>query len=198
MTFPAAPTVGDQFTNGAGFIYEYTADGAWRRVKDGSPFPADAAGVLTNDGAGTLTWEVQTTPLTTVSINAPLNGDGTAGNPLGVDYATETDPGVVNIATQAEVHAMADASKMVTPATLGGLLLLLNLLNGLPADASGVLRNDGAGGLSWSSSTQFYTGPTSPVGAGLGDMWWNTVDEVLYTRINDGTSDLWLDISSWS
>jgi hypothetical protein len=35
-----------------------------------------------------------------------------------------------------------------------------------------------------------------PTTANVGDQWWSTTDDILYEYINDGTSNVWLDISS--
>jgi hypothetical protein len=35
-----------------------------------------------------------------------------------------------------------------------------------------------------------------PLSANVGDQWWSTTDDILYQYINDGTSNVWLDISS--
>ena len=35
-----------------------------------------------------------------------------------------------------------------------------------------------------------------PPSANVGDQWWSTTDDILYEYINDGTSNVWLDISS--
>lgn len=35
-----------------------------------------------------------------------------------------------------------------------------------------------------------------PAGANVGDQWWSTTDSILYEYINDGTSNVWVDISS--
>lgn len=41
----------------------------------------------------------------------------------------------------------------------------------------------------------FTAAATAPLSPSYGDLWWDTVDEVLAVWINDGTSDLWLGIS---
>ena len=35
-----------------------------------------------------------------------------------------------------------------------------------------------------------------PVYANVGDQWWSTTDDILYEYINDGTSNVWVDMSS--
>jgi hypothetical protein len=35
-----------------------------------------------------------------------------------------------------------------------------------------------------------------PLSANVGDQWWSTTDDILYEYINDGTSNVWIDISS--
>ncbi|MFG6500130.1 hypothetical protein [Sulfitobacter sp. 1A15106] len=81
MAFPTAPAVGTQHTAANGRAYEYTADGAWRLVATGgggATLPPDAAGTLTNDGAGNLTWVASAAALPADS-EGYLRNDG-AGN----------------------------------------------------------------------------------------------------------------------
>ena len=42
----------------------------------------------------------------------------------------------------------------------------------------------------------FDASATAPVGPSVGDYWYDTDTNILYLRVNDGTSDLWLDIST--
>lgn len=55
-------------------------------------------------------------------------------------------------------------------------------------------------GIFWSNgfaSTISYTASTSsPTVQRLGDQWYDTSSDILYTRVNDGSSSFWLDISS--
>jgi hypothetical protein len=41
-----------------------------------------------------------------------------------------------------------------------------------------------------------YTASTNPIGAKLGDQWYNTTNDVLYEYITDGTTSYWVDIQS--
>lgn len=41
-----------------------------------------------------------------------------------------------------------------------------------------------------------YTASTNPIGAKLGDQWYNTANDVLYEYVNDGTTSYWVDIQS--
>ena len=41
-----------------------------------------------------------------------------------------------------------------------------------------------------------YTASTTPVGAKVGDQWYNTANDVLYEYITDGVSTYWVDIQS--
>lgn len=87
MSFPLAPTVGQQHTVPSGTTYEFTATGAWKKVPAGGgiALPADAVGVLTNDGVGGLSWETDAALADRVysfednTLSAPPNAFGTDG-----------------------------------------------------------------------------------------------------------------------
>ena len=46
------------------------------------------------------------------------------------------------------------------------------------------------------SGPSFTAAAAAPAGAVVGDFWWNTTDEILFMRVNDGVGDRWLDIST--
>lgn len=65
--------------------------------------------------------------------------------------------------------------------------------------AGQVITTNGSGGLSFNdppSGVTFNASATSPSLPLAGDQWYDTGSDTLYTRINDGTSAFWLDISS--
>ena len=47
-----------------------------------------------------------------------------------------------------------------------------------------------------SAGITFTANSGVPPSANVGDQWWSTNDDILYEYINDGTSNVWLDISS--
>jgi hypothetical protein len=47
-----------------------------------------------------------------------------------------------------------------------------------------------------SAGIKFTANSGVPTTANVGDQWWSTTDDILYEYINDGTSNVWLDISS--
>jgi hypothetical protein len=47
-----------------------------------------------------------------------------------------------------------------------------------------------------SAGITFTANSGVPTTANVGDQWWSTTDDILYEYINDGTSNVWLDISS--
>ena len=47
-----------------------------------------------------------------------------------------------------------------------------------------------------SAGITFTANSGVPPSANVGDQWWSTTDDILYEYINDGTSNVWLDISS--
>ena len=122
-------------------------------------FPgADAAGVLTSDGAGNLSWTAgggggMTNPMTT---DGDLIIGGTAGAPTRRVIGSQNnvlcvDAGIPTWFAQVTIDAggtgvdlSATGPGVVYQASLGAALSIL-------ANAAGVLTNDGAGGLSWVS-----------------------------------------------
>ena len=53
-----------------------------------------------------------------------------------------------------------------------------------------------ANGTAWSSGGSLISSATAPSTPALGDHWYDTSSDVLYIRINDGVTALWLDIST--
>jgi hypothetical protein len=47
-----------------------------------------------------------------------------------------------------------------------------------------------------SAGITFTANSGVPPSANVGDQWWSTTDDILYEYINDGTSNVWMDISS--
>jgi hypothetical protein len=67
------------------------------------------------------------------------------------------------------------------------------------ANAAGVYANAAFAKANTGSSSAgitFTANSGVPTTANVGDQWWSTTDDILYEYINDGTSNVWLDISS--
>jgi hypothetical protein len=67
------------------------------------------------------------------------------------------------------------------------------------ANVGNVITSSGiywANGNAFQSGITYTTGTTPPTGPKLGDQWYYTTSDILYSRISDGTSSYWLDISS--
>lgn len=77
------------------------------------------------------------------------------------------------------INALADVDTLTTPPTTGQSLLW-NGTNWVP----------GAGGATFTSSA---TAPASPA---LKDLWYDTTNDILFVRVNDGGGAIWLDIST--
>lgn len=62
-----------------------------------------------------------------------------------------------------------------------------------------IYQRNGAGVESWvplgGGGVEFVSGPTPPATPVLGMFWWDTLNEILFFRASDGTTDVWLDIS---
>jgi hypothetical protein len=63
---------------------------------------------------------------------------------------------------------------------------------GVYANAAFAKANTGSS----SAGITFTANSGVPTTANVGDQWWSTNDDILYEYINDGTSNVWLDISS--
>ena len=90
---------------------------------DLTDYPADGVGVLTNDGAGVLSW-------------------GPAGGSLAFADLTDYPADAVGVLTNDGAGNLSWGA--------GGSLAFADLTD-YPADAAGVLTNDGAGNLSWAA-----------------------------------------------
>lgn len=59
-------------------------------------------------------------------------------------------------------------------------------------------------GIFWSANNEPFTGikftasNTTPTSPSLGDYWYDTDTDIIFSRINDGTSSIWIDVSSAS
>ena len=59
-------------------------------------------------------------------------------------------------------------------------------------------------GIFWSANNEPFTGikftasSTAPTSPTLGDYWYDTDTDIIFSRINDGTSSIWIDVSSAS
>jgi hypothetical protein len=60
------------------------------------------------------------------------------------------------------------------------------------------IKTDGAGNLSFGAAggINFTASATAPSSPALGDQWYDTSTDILYSRISDGTSNIWIDITS--
>lgn len=90
--------------------------------------------------------------------------------------------GEVTIDTDKKVIVIHDGS------TAGGFPLALQS----QANAAYDKANTG----STSAGLKLTANSGVPLSANVGDQWWSTTDDILYQYINDGTSNVWLDISS--
>lgn len=90
--------------------------------------------------------------------------------------------GEVTIDTDKKVIVIHDGS------TAGGFPLALQS----QANAAYDKANTGSS----SAGLKLTANSGVPLSANVGDQWWSTTDDILYEYINDGTSNVWLDISS--
>lgn len=96
---------------------------------------------------------------------------------LGVNSATTSAEGLVELATSGETKAMADATRAVTPSTLLGLLPTtgdVKLTFKAAADATWVMMNDGSIGSASSGATTRANADTEPLYTLL---WGNVIDQ---------------------
>ncbi len=212
----------------------------------GNAVPANAAGVLTNNGTGTLSWSsvgdgtvtgvsvvsanglagtvatASSTPAITLSttVTGMLKGNGTAisAGTAGTDYSLGTSAlasGILKTTTGTGALSIASASDFPTlnQNTTGNAATATNFSgslsgdvsgtqtstsvdkikgNSVPANAAGVLTNDGTGTLSWAPGDQTVT-LTGPVtGSGTGSFATTITDgAVSYAKIqNEGVHSL--------
>lgn len=121
------------------------------------------------------------------------NGEGIAGN---IDV--RVDPTIVAaIAAAQPATVTAGATAPVSP-KLGDIwynttthLTYLRITDGSTQQWKDIITDPNAA-VGHAASY----GPTAPVSPALGDMWFNTGDDTLYIRTNNGTADVWLDVSS--
>lgn len=110
--------------------------------------------------------------LASVVHDATMTGTGVdEATKLSVIQATDALRGAVELATSAEAQALADAARVITPATLLAVLTNLRLNNGLPANAAGFLSNNGAGVLSWIKGGVPYGFAGANQGGGASIVW---------------------------
>ncbi|GEM_PF-6102239 len=111
---------------------------------NGNTIPANAAGVLTNDGAGNLSWgSVLTNPMT--ATGDIIYSSSNTGTPARLGLGTS---GYI-------MTAGASAPQYTNPSTITvGTATNALKVNGntIPANAAGVLTNDGSGNLTWGSA----------------------------------------------
>ncbi len=121
-------------TNKAADVFDLTKHTGW---------PANALGVLTNNGSGTLTWAATSITLPSLSANQLLSNNGSnVGINVGGDLTL----------------AVSGTTGTFTVTKLNGKTL--------PAFASGVLTSDNAGNLSWAATSG--TGTVTNVSAAGG------------------------------
>ena len=135
MAFPSSPTVGQTYAAPNGTTYEWTADGAWKKQAGSASLtlPANAAGALTNDGAGNLTWVPDVDTALPADAAGFLENDGAGtlswGTPAGgvtlpADAAgvlTNDGAGVLTWETSSSsVPGLTDVGSVIFAGRLGG------------------------------------------------------------------------------
>jgi hypothetical protein len=111
-----------------------------------NPLPANALGMLTNNGFGGLSWAPAPSPLP-ADVVGVLKNDG-AGH----------------LSWVAEFTPPADAAGVLTNDGSGAITWETPIA--LPSDAAGLLSNDGAGNLSWATA---FVPPANAPGALIND-----------------------------
>lgn len=122
-----------------------------------------------------------------------IGGDGLSGN---IDV--RVDPSLISAIAAAQTATVTAAATAPITSKLGDIwyntgngITYLRITDGVTSTWKDIITDPNA-----ATGANLSYGSTAPTSPSLGDMWFNTSDEVLYVRTNDGTSDLWLDVSS--
>ena len=173
-------------------------------------------------GANTANTGVFTTVTTTSGgqVTGYLTGAIGANTANSAAFTTLTATGTVNLAgtiTAATVNAStignsgstltgtlstASQTNITSVGTLGSLAVTGNITAGnLQINGTGTVVAAGHyGNHYWANGVtaviSYTAASTAPTAQRVGDQWYDTSSDILYTRINDGTTNYWLDISS--
>jgi hypothetical protein len=172
---------------------------------------ANIAGTLNATGnanvgnLGTATAIITTGNITTVNSGLVQNGNSnvtiTANANVSVFVAGNATARATFTSTGANLAGTLDVTGNVTVTniTANGTANLGAIGNVKITGGSSnqFIKTDGAGNLSFGSAgVNFTASTTAPSSPSLGDQWYDTAADILFTRINDGSANLWLDITS--
>ncbi|MFG6500131.1 hypothetical protein [Sulfitobacter sp. 1A15106] len=73
-------------------------------------------------------------------------------------------------------------------------ITIYDLVKAALSSATGVTFNDVAGTIQFSAPIHTVN-PVPPAAPNVGDTWYDSDDDILYKRTNDGTSDIWLQVA---
>jgi len=163
MSFPLSPTNNQQATVN-GITYSYsTAAGAWTRVS--------STAILVNTGSslvsGTWTFALSSTGSVTLNGSPFVSGSGTSASGTG----TTTTFVISNVTASTGTNSGA-----------------LQVAGGV-----GIGGNLTVGGTVTGGGVRTTTTSTVPSNAAVGDLWYNTSNDVIYRYTYDGTNYYWID-----
>ena len=133
--------------------------------------------------------------LNVASAGTLVNGNSNV-NIVGNSNVSVSVAGNTNVIVITGTGANIAGTLHVTGTSNLGAVTNLTLTGGT---AGQVVTTDGSGGLSFNdppSGVTFNASSSAPSLPLAGDQWYDTGTDTLFTRINDGTSAFWLDISS--
>lgn len=182
MSFPSNPTNGQiALINNANYLYS-TSTNAWTKI----------AATIT----ATNTLLVQSTASSTSPTTGALVVDGGAGvvgnlyvggsiYQNGILVSGTGTQGLTSTGTNAPYFYISSTASS-TSTTTGALIV---------AGGVGIGGNVDIGGNIIAGGVRSTTGPTTPVPATVGDIWYNTTNDVIYRYDFDGTTSTWVDIT---
>jgi len=182
MSFPSNPTNGQTaLINNANYLYSSSTN-AWTKI----------AGTVT----ATNTLLVQSTATSVSPTTGALVVDGGAGvvgnlyvggsiYQNGILVSGTGTLGLTSTGTNAPYFYISSTASS-TSTTTGALIV---------AGGVGIGGNVDIGGNIIAGGVRSTTGPTTPVPATVGDIWYNTTNDVIYRYDFDGTTSTWVDIT---